>query len=66
MVSLMCGRCLTVVTKIFLRLTQIVAGVQQGIGTVAITAPRFDLVEVAVISTERVVGRSSGQSLMTG
>ena len=42
--------------KDFSRLVETVAGVQQGIDTHAIPAPRFDLVEVAQVGIERVVG----------
>jgi hypothetical protein len=42
--------------KDFSRLVEAVARVQQGIDTHAVPAPRFDLVEVAVVCVERVVG----------
>ena len=52
--------------KDLLRLTQVVAGVQQGIDAVAIPAPRFDLVEVTPSAWIGSSVSSSGQSLMTG
>ena len=42
--------------KDFSRLVEAIASVQQGIDTHAVSAPRFDLVEVAVVCIERVVG----------
>ena len=41
--------------KDFSRLVEAVASVQQGIDTHAVPAPRFDIVEVAVVCIERVV-----------
>jgi hypothetical protein len=42
--------------KDFSRLVEVVAGVQQGINMHAVPAPRFDLVEVAQVGVERIVG----------
>jgi hypothetical protein len=42
--------------KDFSRFVEVIASVQQSIDTHAVPAPRFDLVEVAVICLERVVG----------
>jgi hypothetical protein len=41
--------------KDFSRLVEVIAGVQQGIDTHAIPAPRFDLVEVAVVCIGRII-----------
>ena len=49
-------RCLTGVTKISCALRRLLPAYSRGIDAVAIPAPRFDLVEVAVICIERVVG----------
>ena len=54
-VSRMRGRCLTVVTKISRALSRLLPA-YRGIDTHAVPAPRFDLVEVAVVCIERVVG----------
>jgi hypothetical protein len=41
--------------KDFSRLVEVVAGAQQGIDMHAVSAPRFDLVEVAPVGVDRIV-----------
>jgi hypothetical protein len=44
------------VGKDFLRLAKIIAGIQQAIDSHAVLRPLLDLVEIAIISKQRIVG----------
>ena len=56
MVGRIRGRCLVAAAKSACALRRLLPAYSRGIDTVAILAPRFDLVEFAVICIERVVG----------